>query len=73
MKLNKTLVVGLAALAALTASAIVISAPSNYIDTIYYSDASHTNMVGERVLYCTGRHTLTGQVTTYYTIETEPC
>ncbi|HET6432651.1 DUF6289 family protein [Dyella sp.] len=73
MKLNKTLITGLAGFAALTASAIAVSAPSNYIDTIYYSDASHTNMVGESVLYCTGRHRQTGQVTAYYTIESEPC
>lgn len=71
--LNKTLILGLVALSALTASAITISAPSYDIDTVYFSDAAKTQMIGEHELYCTGRHDSWGRTSQYYTISKFPC
>ncbi|MCP1374680.1 DUF6289 family protein [Dyella lutea] len=73
MMLNKTLILGLIALSALTGSAIAVSAPSYDIDTVYFSDAAKTNMVGESELYCTGKHDHWGQTTQYYTVEKFAC
>ena len=73
MMLNRTLIAGLVALAALSASAIVVGAPSNDIDTVYYSDAAKTNMVGESELFCTGKHDRWGRTTPYYTVHKFPC
>lgn len=73
MMLNRTLILGLVALSALTASAIVVSAPSYDVDTVYFSDASKTTMVGEYELFCTGRHEKWGITTQYYTVDKFPC
>lgn len=73
MKLNRTLIAGLIALSALTASAISLAAPTNEIETVYFSDASHTTVVGETDLYCTGRHRSWGTTSIYKETTSYPC
>jgi len=73
MKLNRTLIAGLIALAALTASAISLAGPSNEIETTYFSDSSHHTIIGETHLYCTGRHTSWGTTSIYKETTTYPC
>jgi len=73
MKLNRTLIAGLVAISALTASAISLAAPSYELDTVYYSDASHTTVVGETNLYCTGRHSSWGTTSAYKETTSYPC
>lgn len=38
----------------------------------YYSDASHTTVVGD-CIYCVGSSRCFGTVTPYYTIKNDPC
>lgn len=47
--------------------------PANGYDIVYYSDASMTNEVGERMLECNGGRYSYGVVTSYYTKETWSC
>lgn len=46
-------------------SAVTIAGPKYYIETLYYSDASYSEHVGEKSRTCTGRTYVTGQVTSY--------
>jgi ABC-type enterobactin transport system permease subunit len=49
------------------------AAPQNEIHTLYYSDASKTNLVGEKIRFCYDPIYQWGQVTSYYSVFTEPC
>ncbi|HET6805298.1 MAG TPA: DUF6289 family protein [Frateuria sp.] len=73
MKLNRTVIAGLVAMSALTVSAISLAAPSYEIETVYFSDASHTKIVGEYDLYCTGKHTSWGTTSAYRITDKSPC
>lgn len=73
MKPAYVLLATLAALSALTISTIVIAAPTNEIDTTFYSDANKTTVVGESVLFCTGKHSSWGTSTEYKDVATMPC
>jgi len=73
MKLNRTLIAGLIAFSALTASAISLAAPTYELETVYFSDASHTKIVGESDLYCTGDHSSWGTTSAYKLVSKSPC
>jgi hypothetical protein len=50
-----------------------IARPAYSIETIYYSDASHTVEVGTRMLNCSGQNSSTGEKTPYYFTTHESC
>ena len=76
MKLMKT-VLSAAVLVAGGAAALFsgssIARPAYSIETIYYSDASHTIEVGTRMLNCSGQNSYTGEKTAYYFTTQESC
>jgi len=47
--------------------------PPNEVDRIYFSDATYTVEVGERLLLCNGHLYSWGIVTSYKLVYTEPC
>lgn len=47
--------------------------PCNEVDRLYYSDATYTNLVGERILLCNGQRWSWGITTSFVQIFTEPC
>lgn len=56
------------------ASAMVARAlPSNEVTTLYYSDANKTQVVGGRILLCSGEKGSWGRSTQYISRESEPC
>lgn len=73
MKLNRPILAGLIAITALTASVVSLAAPSYEVETVYFSDASHTKIVGEYDLYCTGKHSSWGTTSAYKITSQSPC
>ncbi len=47
--------------------------PRDSACTYYYSNSSHTVLVGERMLLCSGQVIITGTVTSFSTTEFSPC
>jgi hypothetical protein len=69
MKLN----VKYMASAALLVSTLAYAAPMTGSYTVYYSDAAHTVVVGEKIFSCNSNTYMDGEVTPYYTITPMPC
>ena len=61
MKLKKPFL----AAAAIVVSTLAYASPAYDSHTIYYSDETHTVMVGDKYLSCSGRVYLDGVVTPY--------
>ena len=73
-------VLGLALALALLAGSLAFIAPqgaeaalTNEIVTTYYSDASQTDVVGERIRNCWGTFDFWGSTSKYYTVTSIPC
>lgn len=58
---------------ALVATPSATALPDYGYNTIFYSDATHTTVVGTESLTCNARHTLTGHRSDFYDIEEFPC
>lgn len=58
---------------ALVATPSAIALPDYGYDMIFYSDATHTTVVGTESLACNARHTVTGVRSNFYDIEEFPC
>lgn len=81
--MGKTLRLRLGAFAVLLALAVgfgygfcvedAYALPVNEVDRIYFSDATYTVEVGERLLLCNGHLYSWGIVTSYKIVYTEPC
>jgi len=69
------IIVGLLLVFALVAGAFTIAEalPSNEVTTIYYSDASKTDEVGERTLLCSGGWIKWGTTSAYANKYSVPC
>jgi hypothetical protein len=61
------------AVATLGFTATVHALPSQEVTTIYYSDQSKTEEVGELTLLCDGQRVQSGQRTRYATRSSSPC
>lgn len=73
MKLKKMIVAGTLGVSALAASGYAF-AMYYWTDVEYYSDASYTSVVGERIKDCSGRTVGWGVVTPYKVVlEQYPC
>jgi hypothetical protein len=64
--------------AAVIATAVIaippaLASPAQGYNEVYYSDASHTQVVGTESLTCLGRHTFTGQRTVFEDFEEFDC
>lgn len=73
MKADKSLVLGIVALAILTASGIALSGPAYEVETVYYSDASKTTIIGESDILCSGKSTSWGETSQYTRVDSSPC
>lgn len=63
-----------AAVVALTAISSYAFAANYIVETIYYSDASRSTIVGESVKRCNGSTFVTGQITSYSRVVAKyPC
>lgn len=47
--------------------------PCNEVERIYYSDATYSTVVGERILFCNGQTWKWGSVTSYVQVYSTPC
>jgi hypothetical protein len=47
--------------------------PANEVERLYFSDATYSNQVGERLLLCDGHLYIWGIVTSYKLTVTTPC
>lgn len=72
MKLPKSLLVA-AAVSAMMVPTMVSAVPIQYIETIYYSDASLMYEVGGRITPCTSYPYKWGEETPYSRTYSEPC
>ena len=65
MKMSKALIVGMVAFSVFSISAATLAARSTAPDIGYFSDATYTNMVGEKTYGCYGGSTMWGVQTAY--------
>jgi hypothetical protein len=61
------------ATAALLVSTLAYASTASSTYTTYYSDATLTVVVGEKIFTCGNRVYTEGEVTPYYTIRITPC
>lgn len=73
MKFSKAMIAGLALMSVFSITASAIASRTSAPDYTYYSDATYTQVVGEKEYGCNGGYTLTGTVTAYYTVIYVPC
>lgn len=76
MALKKTTKIKILA-AVIAASSVAVGVafalPAYSVETSYFSDATKTEEVGSSILTCNGNYTLSGQETTYTTVQMEYC
>jgi hypothetical protein len=70
-KLVKNFALAILVLAGVTSSLQAL--PQGGFDTLYYSDDTYTDVVGERYVGCTGGGTMTGVRTKFYDSEGWSC
>jgi hypothetical protein len=63
----------LAASFVLTAPRPASALPSQTCDCEYYSDATYTNQVGEKIIFCNGGVSRWGSTTSYVQCYCDPC
>ena len=51
----------------------ILALPPNEVNWEYYSDGTYTNLVGERILFCSGQTWQWGVRTAYYYVWSYPC
>lgn len=76
MNLTKTIsaaALTVGAATGLLAGGPATAVPMNMIYTVYYSDATYTEEVGEKYLSCQGKTFIYGVVTAYKIVTTEGC
>jgi hypothetical protein len=70
----KIALAGAGLVAAIAIPLAAIAYPMFGWEHVYYSDASHTTVVGEETMYCTGKKNLRwGETTAYYDEELIDC
>lgn len=57
----------------LSVAASALAARASMLDYTYYSDATHSTYVGEKIYMCNNTVYQQGQVTQYYELETMSC
>ncbi|HEX6100547.1 MAG TPA: DUF6289 family protein [Thermoanaerobaculia bacterium] len=51
----------------------LLALPPNEVTWEYYSDNTYTNLVGEKILFCSGQRWSWGVQTAYYYVWSYPC